>query len=157
MLARGLLPASTNADYGGSGLSVVFRGSGAVGAPYRGLLHCGLPEGAAGVSAGIDLPTRRETIVGVFAWYGALQIPHGLAQLAVAVRYRNLVPLFLALVVLERGLVGLDAWFGRGAGGHHPPEHYTTVAHTALAVVFLILSLRPRRRSTHDHPAATAP
>lgn len=157
MLARGLLPASTNAAYGGSGLSAVFLGLCAAGSLIPGLLHYGLPDGGAGVIAGVDLSTRRETIVGVFAWYGALQIPHGLAQLAVAVRYRNLVPLFLALVVLERGLVGLDAWFGRGAGGHHPPEHYTTVAHTALAVVFLILSLRPRRRSIHDHPASTAP
>ena len=157
MALSGSLPPSTNQAYRGAGLSVAFLGLCAVGSLVPGLIHYGLPDGGAGVIAGIDLTTRRETIVAVFAWYGALQIPHGLAQLAVALRYRTLVPLFLALVVLERGLVGLDAWFGRGAGGHHPPEHYTTVAQAALAVVFLILSLRTRKVVTDDLPAPAAP
>ena len=157
MALSGLLPPSTNHAYRGAGLSAAFLGLCAVGSLVPGLIHYGLPDGGAGVIAGIDLTTRRETIVAVFAWYGALQIPHGLAQLAVALRYRTLAPLFLALVVLERGLVGLDAWFGRGAGGHHPPEHYTTVAQAALAVVFLILSLRTRKVVTDDHPAPAAP
>lgn len=157
MALRGLLPPSTNQAYRGAGVSAAFLGLCAAGSLVPGLIHYGLPDGGAGVIAGIDLTTRRETIVALFAWYGALQIPHGLAQLAVALRYRTLVPLFLALVVLERGLVGLDGWFGRGAGGHHPPEHYTTVAQAALAVVFLILSLRTRKVATDDHPAPAAP
>lgn len=157
MALRGLLPPSTNAAYRGAGVSAAFLGLCAAGSLVPGLIHYGLPDGGAGVIAGIDLTTRRETIVALFAWFGALQIPHGLAQLAVALRYRTLVPLFLALVVLERGLVGLDGWFGRGAGGHHPPEHYTTVAQAALAVVFLILSLRTRKVATDDHPAPAAP
>ncbi|WP_300574455.1 hypothetical protein [Phenylobacterium sp.] len=145
MRLSGLLPPSTNAAYGGSILSAWFLGLSAVGSLVPGLIHYGLPDGGAGTIAGIDLSTRRETIVAVFAWYGALQIPHGLAQLAVALRYRSLVPLLLLLVILERGLVALDGWFGRGAGDHHPPEHYTTVAQAALAVLFLLLSLRPRK------------
>lgn len=157
MALRGLLPPSTNPAYRGAGVSAAFLGLCAAGSLVPGLIHYGLPDGGAGVIAGIDLATRRETIVALFAWYGALQIPHGLAQLAVALRYRTLVPLFLALVVLERSLVGLDGWFGRGAGGHHPPEHYTTVAQAALAVVFLILSLRTRKVGTDDHPAPAAP
>ena len=157
MALRGLLPPSTNQAYRGAGVSAAFLGLCAAGSLVPGLIHYGLPDGGAGVIAGIDLTTRRDTIVALFAWYGALQIPHGLAQLAVALRYRTLVPLFLALVVLERGLVGLDGWFGRGAGGHHPPEHYTTVAQAALAVVFLILSLRTRKVATDDHPAPAAP
>lgn len=157
MALRGLLPPSTNQAYRGAGVSAAFLGLCAAGSLVPGLIHYGLPDGGAGVIAGIDLTTRRDTIVALFAWYGALQIPHGLAQVAVALRYRTLVPLFLALVVLERGLVGLDGWFGRGAGGHHPPEHYTTVAQAALAVVFLILSLRTRKVATDDHPAPAAP
>ncbi|MDX5394064.1 MAG: hypothetical protein LPJ86_09595 [Caulobacteraceae bacterium] len=157
MALRGLLPPSTNQAYRGAGVSAAFLGLCAAGSLVPGLIHYGLPDGGAGVIAGIDLTTRRDTIVALFAWYGALQIPHGLAQVAVALRYRTLVPLFLALVVLERGLVGLDGWFGRGAGGHHPPEHYTTVAQAALAMVFLILSLRTRKVATDDHPAPAAP
>ena len=157
MALRGLLPPSTNQAYRGAGVSAAFLGLCAAGSLVPGLIHYGLPDGGAGVIAGIDLTTRRDTIVALFAWYGALQIPHGLAQLAVALCYRTLVPLFLALVVLERGLVGLDGWFGRGGGGHHPPEHYTTVAQAALAMVFLILSLRTRKVATDDHPAPAAP
>jgi hypothetical protein len=157
MALRGLLPPSTNQAYRGAGVSAAFLGLCAAGSLVPGLIHYGLPDGGAGVIAGIDLTTRRDTIVALFAWSGALQIPHGLAQVAVALCYRTLVPLFLALVVLERGLVGLDGWFGRGAGGHHPPEHYTTVAQAALAVVFLILSLRTRKVATDDHPAPAAP
>ncbi len=146
MRLAGLLAPSTNAAYGGAMVSAWFLGLSALGSLVPGLIHYGLPDGGAGTIAGIDLSTRRETIVAVFAWYGALQIPHGLAQLAVALRYRSLVPLFLVLVILERGLVALDGWFGRGAGDHHhPPEHYTTVAQAAFAVVFLLLSLRPRK------------
>lgn len=155
-LAR-LLPASTNPTYGGAQISVWFLGLCALGSLIPGLIHYGLPDGGVGVIAGIDLSTRRETIVAVFAWYGALQIPHGLAQLIVAVRYRSLVPFFLLLVILERGLVALDAWFGRGAGDHHPPEHYTTVVQAALAIVFLLLSLRSGKVAPDDHPTPAAP
>ena len=82
----------------------------------------------------------------MFAWQGATQIAFGLAMLVVALRYQSLVPLFLCLLLLERGLMALQGWVLRApSGGHHPPEHYASLAASLLAATFLALSLRARR------------
>lgn len=82
----------------------------------------------------------------MFAWQGATQIAFGLAMLAVALRYQSLVPLFLCLLLLERGLMALQGWVLRAPpGGHHPPEHYASLITVVLAAAFLALSLRARR------------
>jgi len=94
------------------------------------------------VIAHLDLGDRARVIIAVFAWFGALQIPHGIAEVIIGLRYRTLTPLFLALIIVERGLMLLDGWFLKGAGGHHPPEHYASVGVVALTLVFLAFSLR---------------
>ena len=95
--------------------------------------------------AGIDLGAQSRTIIAVFAWFGALQISHGVAEVIVGARYRTLVPLSLALVILERGLMAVDGWFLKGTGGHHPPEHYASVVTIIMSAIFLALSLRLRK------------
>jgi hypothetical protein len=111
-----------------------------------GCIHYFLPDGGAGTIAGIDLSTRRDTIVAVFAWFGALQIASGALVLVIALRHRNLVPLGLCWVALSRGLMAFDSWFGKGAhGDHHPPEHFASPIAVVLALVFLALSLRRSR------------
>lgn len=137
-----LLPPSTNDQYRGSILSVGFLGLFAVMTLVTGVIHYGLPDGGAGVIAHIDLTTRRETIVAIFAWFGALQLATGIGQMAVVVRYRSLTPLFLVLAIIERGLMTIDAWFLKGAGRHHPPEHYASPVVVLVGLVFLFLSLR---------------
>lgn len=137
-----LLPPSTNRAYRGAPASAWFLTLAGVMSLVPGLIHYFLPDGGAGVIAGMDLSTRRQTIITMFAWFGALQIPYALAQITISLRYRPLVPFFLALIVLERGLMAFDGWFGKGAGGHHPPEHYGSPVAAGLALVFLILSLR---------------
>lgn len=139
-----ILPASTNADYHGAPAAAWFLTVVAAASIIPGFIHYVLPDGGAGVIAGMDLSTRRATIVAIFAWFGALQIPHGIAQLVISLRYRTLVSLFLLLVIVERGLMGVDGWFLKGAGGRHPPEHYASPVAVLLAVLFLFLSLRPR-------------
>jgi hypothetical protein len=99
------------------------------------------------VIAGIDLSLAGPTIIAVFAWYGALQIPFGLLLLVVALRYRSLVPLCLLLLVLQQALGAASGWLWKGAsGGHHPPEHYASLVFTVLGLLFLGLSLRSRAR-----------
>jgi hypothetical protein len=140
-----LLPPSTNSDYRGSTLSawfVVFTGVMSI---IPGCIHYFLPDGGAGVIANMDLSTRGQTIIALFAWFGALQIPHGIGQLIIGLRYRSLVPLTLALAIIERVLLTLDAFFLKGAGTNHPPGHYGSVVALVLSVIFLILSLRERR------------
>lgn len=141
-----LLPPSTNADYRGARVSAWFLTFAGVASLVPGLIHYFLPDGGAGVIAGMDLSSRRQTIITMFAWFGALQIPYALAQITISLRYRPLVPLFLALIVIERGLMALDGWLGKGAGGHHPPEHYASPVAAGLALLFLVLSLRVSAR-----------
>lgn len=141
-----LLPPSSNAEYRGAAVSAWFLALCGLLTLVPGLIHYLLPDGGAGVIAHLDLTTRADTIIAVFAWYGALQIPFGLLVLAIALRYRPLVPLTLLLVAVMQGLGAWSAWFWKGArGGHHPPEHYASVVFFVLGLVFLALSLGERR------------
>lgn len=142
-----LLPPITNAEYRGYPASAWFLILTGVLSIIPGCIHYFLPDGGAGVIAGIDLSTRATTIIAVFAWLGALQIPHGIAQVIIGVRYRPLVPLFLLLVIIERGLMAIDGWLLKGANtAHHPPEHYASVAAVILASIALRFALRPISR-----------
>lgn len=141
-----LLAASTNDQYRGARAAAWFLALGGVLTLVPGMIHAFLPDGGAGSIAGLDMGDRRELVIALFAWHGATQIAFGLAMIAVALRYRSLTPLFLALFVLERVLLVLDAWGpGAPAPAHRPPEHYGSLAGLVLGLVFLALSLRARR------------
>ncbi len=149
-----LLPPTTNADYRGSPLAPRLLMLFGLLSVIPGCIHYFLPDGGAGVIAGIDLSTRATTIIAVFAWLGALQIPHGIAQFIIGWRYRPLVPLFLALVIVERGLMAWDGWLGKASHtGHHPPEHYASLVAVALAGIGLWLAQprQPKFSTTRGH------
>lgn len=138
-----ILPDSTNHLYEGSVASCRFLSLLAVVTILPGCIHAFLPDGGAGTIAGLDLSHSGATIVGVFAWAGATQVVHGLAMLAVALRYRTLVPLFLALVVVERLVMTLNWWVLKPATeGHRPPEVWATLVLLPVVVFFLGISLR---------------
>lgn len=140
-----MFPESTNDQYRGAVASAWFLGLLAIGSIIPGCIHYFLPDGGAEVIAGLDLGAERSLVIGVFAWMGATQIPYGLAQLAVATRYRSLVPLFLALALIERALAAIAGWITKGADApHHPPEHYVVVALVPVILTFLTLSLMRR-------------
>ena len=91
---------------------------------------------------------RRDLVIAVFRWAGATQLALGLGMLAVALRYRPLTPLFLALVIVERGLMALQGWApSPPADGRHPPEHYASPVIVILTLIFLAFSLRARKAS----------
>lgn len=138
-----LLPPSSNDQYQGARSAAAFLGLAAVLTLIPALIHSFLPDGGAQTIAGLDLGSRRDLVIGVFRWEGATQLALGAAMLVVALRYRPLTPFFLLLVVVERGLMALQGWvLSPPADGHHPPEHYASVAAVVLALVFLWLSLR---------------
>jgi hypothetical protein len=140
-----LLSPSTNATYRGSLWSAGWLGLTGVLTIGPGLVHYFLPDGGAGVIAGLNLGENRATIIGVFAWQGASQIVMGTAQLLVALRYRPLVPLFLLLQLIETALDVVAFWITKASPtGHHPPENYAALITLPLLVVFLVLSLRQR-------------
>lgn len=141
-----LFPASTNAEYRGAKASAWFLGLLALGTIAPGLLHFFLPDGGAMSIAGLDPGDRRALVIALFAWMGATQIAYGLGQLAVAVRYQALTPLFLLFALVERALGAVAAWITRpSASGHHPPEHYAVLVAAPVILMFLVLSLRARR------------
>jgi hypothetical protein len=138
-----LLPASTNDEYEGALASCRFLTFVAVATIVPGMLHSFLPDGGTVTIAGLDLGPSAATIVGAFAWAGATQIVHGLAMLAVSLRYRTLVPLFLALVLVERLVMTLNWWVLKpGDTGHRPPEVYATLVLLPVLAWFLAQSLR---------------
>lgn len=143
-----LFPPSTNEQYQGARASVWFLGLTAALTLVPALIHSFLPDGGAQVIAGLDLGNRRDLVIGVFRWEGATQLALGLAMLAVVIRYQALTPLFLVLLILEHGLMALQGWvLTPPADGHHPPEHYGSVAAVILGALFLVLALRDRRRA----------
>lgn len=142
-----LLPPSTNHAYAGARASAWFLALAAVLTLVPGAIHSFAPDGGAQTIAGLDIGNRPELVRSLFAWEGATQLALGVAMLAVALRYRPLVPLFLSLILLERGLMALQGWVLRPpAGGHHPPEHFASLIVLPVAALFLVLSLRRRRR-----------
>jgi hypothetical protein len=140
-----LLPPNTNHLSRGSLASVWFLGLYGLLELGTGCVHYLLPDGGAGVIAGLDLTANKHTIIGVFAWMGALQIAYGLGIVAVAFWYRPLVPLFLGLGLLERLLMSVAAWVTKPSPtGHHPPEHYASLLLIPVLAVFLAMAMRSR-------------
>lgn len=153
-----LLPASSNHAYRGSPASPWFLGVYGLAEILPGLIHFFFRDGGARSIAGLDLGTLEHVIIGVFAWMGSLQIAYGLAILAVAIWYRPLVPLFLALALLERLLMTVAAWVTKtGPTGHHPPEHYASLLLCPLLAVFLVLAVRHRLAPTTPRPSQASP
>ncbi|MFZ4071313.1 MAG: hypothetical protein ACOYJ6_14545 [Caulobacterales bacterium] len=144
-----LFPPSTNSAYRGATISAWFLMLAGVMELIPGCIHYFLPDGGAGVIGGLDLSTRRETIIAIFAWFGALQIPFALMLFIIGLRYRTLVPLGLMAVIIARALMAYDGWFGKASqSGHHPPEHYGSPVAVVLGLVFLLLALRNSRSKT---------
>src|SRR5262245_16764931 len=73
------LPASTTADYEGARIAAHLLSLLGILSIVPGLIHLFLPDGGAGVIAGLDLTCNRAVVVGVFAWAGATQLAWGIA------------------------------------------------------------------------------
>jgi hypothetical protein len=139
------VPPSTNADYHGRPLAAWFLTLVSLGTIVPGGIHVFLPDGGAGVIAGIDLTQGGKTIIAVFAWAGATQMVWGLSMLAVSLAYRSLVPLFLFLILVERSMIAANQWILKSTGtGHQPPEAYVTLVMLPVLFLMLILSLSKR-------------
>lgn len=138
-----LLPPSTNAQYAGSPRGPQILALLAVLTIVPAGIHSLLPDGGAGVIAGLDLASCRQLVVALFHWAGATQLVFGIVMLLAATRYRSFVPGVLVLLLVERGLHALHFWGGPPpASGHRPPEHYALLVGVPLIAVALALSLR---------------
>ncbi|MBU4315835.1 MAG: hypothetical protein KKF30_01020 [Proteobacteria bacterium] len=138
------LPPTTKHEYNGVLSAAWFLTFWSCGTIIPGLIHTFLPDGGAGVIAGLDLTQCGSRIIGLFAWAGATQIVWGIIMMVVSTRNRSFVPLLLALVLLERTIMALNMWLLKNTQGHHSPEAYATLAMLPLIAFFLVLSLRHR-------------
>jgi hypothetical protein len=140
-----MLPSSTNGHYFGSPLAAYLLALAGLLTIGPGLIHVFLPDGGAGVIAGLDLSRNGAVIVGTFAWAGATQIVWGITLLVASLRYRSFVPPLLVLLLIERSLIALNLWVLRApSSGHHPPAAYGTLVALPLLAAALALSLRVR-------------
>lgn len=114
-----------------------------VGTLLPGLIHEFLPDGGAGVIAGLDLGAAGQRTISLFAWAGATQIVWGVVLILTAIRYRTLVPLMLTLKSCELALHAFNAWiFKSAANVVHPPEHYADLIALPILLAALAMSLR---------------
>ena len=144
-----ILPPSSNAQYAGAPLAAYFLALVGLLTIVPGLIHTFLPDGGAGVIAGMDLSGSGAAVIGVFAWAGATQIVWGTALLVASLRYRSLVPPLLALVLLERSLIAANLWLGKAAAsGHHPPGAYGSLISVPLILAALAFALRARTKES---------
>jgi hypothetical protein len=144
MAGNPLFPPSTNDGWKGPAVSLWLLGLLGLVKLVTGLIHYLLPDGGAGVIAGIDLSTNGQAIIGTFAWVGAIQLGSALLIALVLWRYRPLVPALLLAFALEQGLLALSAFVLKPPAGAHPPGHWGAIGWVVLLSVGAWLALRRR-------------
>jgi hypothetical protein len=108
----------------------------------RSLIHLLAPDGGAGSIAGMDLSVAGANgIIFAFALWGSAQLVYALIQLAVAFRYRSLVPFMYALLILETLLRELVGHMKPVTFRHTPPGALGNWVFLPLAAVMLAWSL----------------
>ena len=113
----------------------------------RSLVHLLAPDGGAGSIAHIALDVAGgPNIVAIVSQWGASQLVLAVIQWLVVLRYRFLVPLMLAVVVLEQLLRLTAGQLKPLQVATAPPGAYGTYIMLVLASVFLVLALRQRSR-----------
>ncbi len=134
----------TNVDNNGPGMQLttyVFMLL-AIISTVRSCIHLLAPDGGAGSIAGMNLQVAgADEVIFAFALWGGSQLIYALIQLAVAFRYRSLVPAMYVLLILETLLRMLVGHMKPVTFAHTPPGEYANHIILPLAVLMLALSL----------------
>jgi hypothetical protein len=113
----------------------------------RSCIHILAPDGGAGSIAGLDLSVAgAPAIIFSFALWGSAQLVYALIQLAVAFRYRALVPLMYLLLIVETLLRMLVGHIKPVTFAHTPPGAYGNYVLLPLATFMLIWGFISSRR-----------
>jgi hypothetical protein len=122
----------------------------AVVSTVRSCIHLLAPDGGAGSIAGMDLSAGAEGIVFAFALWGSSQLLFAIVQLAVAFRYRSLVPAMYLMLILETLLRMLVGRIKPVPFAHTPPGAVGNSVILPLAAGMLALSLWSGLKSPGD-------
>lgn len=108
----------------------------------RSAIHLLAPDGGAQSIAGMDLSVPgADGIVFAFAFWGSAQLVYALIQLAVAFRYRSLVPAMYLLLILEVLLRILVGRMKPVHFSHTPPGAVANWVVLPLAILMLTISV----------------
>jgi hypothetical protein len=114
----------------------------------RNLIHLLASDGGPGSIAGIDLSVEGAPgIIFSFALWGSAQMINAFIQLAVAFRYRSLVPFMYVLLFAETLLRMLVGHTKPVTFAHTPPGAYANYVMLPLAALMLILSFTTWHRT----------
>jgi hypothetical protein len=139
-----LLPATADNKIRGAKLPANLFAILAVISTVRSCIHIFAPDGGAGTVAGMDLSVPGASgIVFAFALWGSAQFVYALIQLAVAFRYRSLVPAMYVLLLLETLLRMLLGHLKPVTFAHTPPGAIGNYVMLPLSLVMLVVSLWP--------------
>lgn len=145
MAGNPLLPPDTNDGWTGPAVTLGLLGLFGLVKLATGLIHYLLPDGGAGVIAGVDLSANRGAIVGTFAWVGATQLGSALVIALVLWRHRPMAPALMLIFAFEQGLLALSAFVLKPPPGAHPPGHWGAIGWVILLGLGAWLALRPAR------------
>lgn len=114
----------------------------------RSCIHLLAPDGGAGSIAGMDLSVPGAPgIIFSFALWGSAQLIYAFVQLAVAFRYRSLVPFMYLLLFIEALLRMLVGRMKPVTFSHTPPGAYADYVVLPVAALMLILSATTEHRT----------
>lgn len=139
-----ILPTSADNHYNGHRIARWFFTLIALVSFGRSLIHVFLPDGGAGVIAGLDLSLGEENIIFAFGLWGVSQVIYAMIQLLVAFRYKSLIPLMYILLITEtlgRMMVGI---IKQPILLHTPPGGIGNWILLPTAMIMLYLSLKEK-------------
>lgn len=112
----------------------------------RGSIHVFLPDGGAGVIAGLDLSEARQTILFLFVGIGSAQIAAGLAELAVVLWHRSFALTLLAIELLRGVLFTAVTQLWKPPPVEVPGERFIMILTAGLALALIWELARRARR-----------
>ncbi len=114
----------------------------------RSCIHLLAPDGGAGSIAGMDLTVAGAGgIIFSFALWGSAQLIYAFIQLAVAFRYRSLVPAMYLLLFVETLLRMLVGHMKPVTFAHTPPGAYANYVALPVAVLMIAVSFATRKQT----------
>jgi hypothetical protein len=137
-----LLPPTADNTIRGKKLPVYLFAFIAIISTVRSCIHIFAPDGGAGSIAGMNLSVAGASgIIFAFALWGTAQLVYALMQLAVAFRYRSLVPAMYLLLFVETLLRMLAGYLKPVTFAHTPPGAIGNYVMLPLSLLMLALSL----------------
>jgi hypothetical protein len=137
-----ILPAKADNTVHGARLPVYLFAVIAVVSAVRSCIHVFAPDGGAGSIAGMDLSgTGASGIIFAFGLWGSAQLIFASVQLAVAFRYRSLVPAMYLLLILEALLRILVGHIKPVSFTHTPPGAIGNYVVIPVAALMLALAV----------------